>query len=97
MEGREGGTHALFPLRKAKTLPKRKIYDLKWTGDDWALQQRGATRATRRFKSKAEGLKKSPKLVRGREPSQLVIRKQNGRIQEERTYPRSSDPKHRPG
>ena len=42
MEGHEGGTHALFPVRKAKAMPKRKIYDLKWTGDDWALQQRGA-------------------------------------------------------
>ena len=78
-------------------MAKRNIYDLKWTGIDWALQRRGVARATRRFESKAEGLKKSPKIVRGQEPSQLVIRKQNGRIQEERTYPGSRDPKHRPG
>ena len=31
------------------------------------------------------------------EPSQLVIKGKNGRIQSERTYPRSSDPKRRKG
>lgn len=30
-------------------------------------------------------------------PSQLIIKKKNGQIQEERTYPKSSDPKRSKG
>lgn len=46
---------------------------------------------------------KDPAVMIGRiyakdaEPSQLVIKGKNGRIQSERTYPRSSDPKRHKG
>lgn len=74
---------------------ERDIYDLSSDGDGWVLKKRGGQRASRRFDRKEEAVKKSPEIVRGRGRSQLVIRKLDGTIQEERTY--GDDPEHRPG
>ena len=69
----------------------RKIYDLVPDDDGWALRKRGGERATKRFDTKKEGMEYSVPLVREQDgDSQLVIRKQDGTIQEERTY--GSDP-----
>ena len=69
----------------------RKIYELTPDDGGWVLTKRGGKRATKWFDTKREGLEFSAPFVRGREgDSQLVIRKQDGRIQEERTY--GSDP-----
>ncbi len=69
----------------------RKVYELVPGHGDWALKKRGALRATKRFDTKQEGLEFSVPFVRGQDgDSQLVIKKQDGKIQEERTY--GSDP-----
>lgn len=59
--------------------------------DDWILRKRGADRALRRFPTKKEGLSAIPGIMEGKRAS-LTIRKENGQIQDERTYPRSADP-----
>ena len=43
---------------------------------------------------KSTTVKKAAKVARkARKPTSLVIHKRNGRFQEERTYPRSADPR----
>ncbi len=65
---------------------------------DWKLQKEGAERATRRFETKSEatagGVLES---AVGEAGGSVRIHLENGRIQEERTYPRSRDPKESPG
>lgn len=67
-------------------MPLRKRYHLVPDGKDWKLEVEGAQRATRRFDKKKKGLKASPGIARGSEPSQLIVHRQDGTIQEERTY-----------
>jgi hypothetical protein len=71
-------------------------YDLLHEDDQWKLRQRGAERAIRSFETKDDGMEFSTKYV-GTHGGSLVVRKLNDRIQEERTYPRSADPKRSPG
>lgn len=71
-------------------------YDLNPTEDGWELKKRGSKRATRTFETKREGRDYSTDFLADKEAS-LMIRKKDGSFQEERTYPRSRDPRHRPG
>lgn len=60
----------------------------------WQLEKAGSDRATARFEKKSEALKGGVlKQAVGREGGSVRIHNQNGRIQAERTYPRSADPK----
>lgn len=77
-----------------------KNYDLAKDGDSWKLKAQGADRASKVFndmtkteatRAAAEFAKKQPEAV------SLKIHKENGRIQEERTYPGSADPKRSKG
>ncbi len=44
-------------------------------------------------KTKREAIRKGVDTAKFNQPSQLLIKLKNGRIQEERTYPRKSDPR----
>lgn len=60
-------------------------------GHGWALKGFGAQRAVRTFETKAEGIDYVQSMS---EPRSVLMRnKYNGRIIEERTYPRSVDPR----
>jgi hypothetical protein len=60
----------------------------------WQLEKAGSDRATARFETKAEALKGGAlKAAIGKDGGSVKIHKQNGRIQAERTFPRSRDPK----
>ncbi|MEO1169825.1 MAG: DUF2188 domain-containing protein [Pseudomonadota bacterium] len=65
---------------------------------DWKLQEAGSDRAIRRFPNK-EGATAGGVLADalGSKGGSVRIHKQDGKIQEERTYPRSKDPKSSPG
>lgn len=66
--------------------------------DDWVLSEEGADRARKRFSTKAEATKGgSLQKALGTQGGSVRIRKEDGRIQEERTFPRSRDPKNTPG
>ena len=67
-------------------------YDLLHEDDQWKLKQRGAERAIRTFETKEEGMKFNTDYV-DEHGGSLVVRKLDDCIQEERTYPRSADPK----
>jgi hypothetical protein len=60
----------------------------------WQLEKDGSDRARARFETKAEALKGGAlKAAVGQDGGSVKIHKQNGRIQQERTYPRGRDPK----
>jgi hypothetical protein len=71
-------------------------YDLVPDGDDWKLRKRGTERSAMVFESKQEAMKDSTEFMRDHGGS-LRIHKHNGVFQEERTYPRSTDPRQSPG
>ena len=78
------------------THPKREVWSVRWDkrikrwrvwqGRDWLYILR----------TKREALSEAIDHCRG-ERTQLRIFLKNGRIQSERTYPRSSDPRPKPG
>jgi hypothetical protein len=64
-------------------------------GDRWELrEERGTTIAT--YDNKAAAIQSSRRTVK-RETGSLKIHKADGTIEEERTHPRSIDPKTSPG
>lgn len=71
-------------------------YDLKKDDDKWKLQKQGSERAHKTFETKAEGLEYSKEFMK-KHGGSIKVRKEDGKIQEERTYPRSKDPKKTPG
>lgn len=60
--------------------------------DEWRLEKAGSNRAVAKAPTKAEAMQKMQKHMSKNEGS-VRIHKANGRIQEERTYPRSKDPR----
>jgi hypothetical protein len=74
----------------------RKRYELRHAEDDqWGLYAKGASRASKKFETKEEGLEFSRPFVRAQGNSQLVIKRLDGTIQTEHTY--GDDPYPPPG
>lgn len=64
------------------------------TRGGWQLEKAGSDRARARFETKAEALKGGAlRSAVGKDGGSVKIHKENGRIQQERTYPRGRDPK----
>ena len=61
-------------------------------GDEWRLEKAGTNRARVSAPTKAEAIQKTRDYMKTHE-GPVRIHKVNGRIQEERTYPRSKDPR----
>lgn len=72
-------------------LRRESILQPGWEGK----QQGGKTVA--KSKTKAVAVKDAAQVARKDKQSSVVIREANGRIQEERTYPRGSDPRQTKG
>jgi hypothetical protein len=66
-------------------------YHVSKSGDGWELKKQGASRASRTASTKAEIVQLASDFLDGKTAS-LKIHKEDGTIQEERTYPRSADP-----
>jgi hypothetical protein len=73
-------------------LPKYTLSKDK-TRNDWALTDEASKRTVKRFATKAEATKRGVLANAVRGTGSVRIRKENGRIQEERTFPRSRDPR----
>ncbi|WP_298731603.1 DUF2188 domain-containing protein [uncultured Chitinophaga sp.] len=71
-----------------------KNYHLTKHGDDWRLAKEGASRVSLDLSglNKVQATQQSAQFLTGT-GSSLKIHNVNGRIQEERTYPKSMDPK----
>ena len=60
---------------------------------DWTLRLQGSDRAMRRFETKEDATKGGAlERALGNQGGSVRIHKQDGQIQEERTYPGSKDP-----
>jgi hypothetical protein len=66
-------------------------YHVSKSGDGWELKKQGASRASITASTKAEIVQLASDFLDGKTAS-LKIHKEDGTIQEERTYPRSADP-----
>jgi len=66
--------------------------------NDWVLREDGVSRARKRFDNKADATAGGAlRDALGKTGGSVKIQKRNGLYQEERTYPRSKDPKRSPG
>jgi hypothetical protein len=63
----------------------------------WRAKAKGSTRAVAKGDNKAEVVKRTIEVAKKQPKAQVRIKGRNGRIQEEHTCPRSSDPKRTPG
>lgn len=71
-------------------------YHLSPTSDGWELKKAGADRASKRAATKQELVNMLPDFFEGKTAS-VKIHKADGTIEEERTYPRSADPRRTKG
>jgi hypothetical protein len=71
-------------------------YHLIPDGDQWKLRREAAERSALVFDSKEQAVRESADFMREHGGS-LKIHKQDGTFQEERTYPRSADPRESKG
>lgn len=70
----------------------KKTYHITKTADGWQGKAENAQRASVVGDTKAEVMAKIIAIAKNQTSSSVRIHKANGRIQEERTYPRSADP-----
>ncbi|WEL57514.1 DUF2188 domain-containing protein [Pseudomonas kermanshahensis] len=71
-------------------------YHLSPTSDGWELKKAGADRASKRAATKKELVSMLPDFFEDKTAS-VKIHKADGTIEEERTYPRSADPRRTKG
>ena len=67
-------------------------YHLTKRGDAWRLEKARSDRALLKAPTKVEAVQKMRRYMKNREGS-VRIHEVNGKIQEERTYPRGKDPR----
>jgi hypothetical protein len=67
-------------------MAKRVTYTVGPDDGRWSLKKRGGSRATGTFDRKEDAVRRGRELAKAQERGQLVIKKQNGRIQTEYTY-----------
>lgn len=74
---------------------KRKVYHVTKSADgDWKGRLVGAARASVSAETKAEAVDRTVEMARQAKPAQVVIHKETGGIQSERTY--GADPRRYP-
>jgi hypothetical protein len=79
--------------------PERVVFEVLYNADkkDWKVIKEGAKRASLRRPTKAEAIKEAVDLAKRKPLSQVRIKTKDGRIQNEWSYPRGSDPARFPG
>lgn len=73
-------------------MASRTVYEVAPAGEGWTVKKQGAQRAGSRHDTKDDAVSRGMQVAKNARPSQLIIKKADGTVQEERTYPRSSDP-----
>ena len=71
----------------------RTSYHVTKTPTGWKGQIANKSKASVEGATKQEVVKKTIELAKKEKLAQVIIHKADGKIQEERTYPRSSDPR----
>jgi hypothetical protein len=79
-------------------MTQRKTYHVTKTEEGWQGKVEGGQRASIAGNTKAEVMQKTIEIAKNHNGnSNVIIHKQDGKFQEERTYPKSSDPSQTPG
>ncbi len=73
-------------------MAKRKTYHVSKTDDGWEGRIEKGKRASVKGKTKKEVVKKTIELAKKQGNSSVVIHRRDGKIQEERTFPKVTDP-----
>lgn len=74
-------------------MSQRKTYHVTKTDAGWQGKVEGGKRASIIGETKAEVMQRTIEIAKNHDGnSNVIIHKQDGKFQEERTYPRSSDP-----
>lgn len=73
-------------------MAERKNYHVTKTDDGWQGKKDGGQRASVTGSTKVEVVKQIIELAKRQDAASVTIHKQDGKIQEERTFPKSSDP-----
>ncbi len=73
-------------------MSKRKTYHVTKTDNGWQGKAEGGKRASITGETKAEVTKKTIDLAKNQGNTSVKIHKTDGKIQEERTYPKNTDP-----
>jgi hypothetical protein len=71
-------------------MSKRNVYHVTYNNNQWEVNKVGNDKSSRVHDTKKEAVDSAKQLAKNQEPSQIVIHKKDGKIQEERTY--SKDP-----
>ena len=74
-----------------------KKYHLTKKDNQWKLKEEGKERASKVFDNKQDAVKQSADFIKNKDGGSLKIHLENGKIQEERTYPKKDDPTKSPG
>ena len=78
-------------------MTKRKTYHVTPTEDGWQGKLEGGGRASVTGTTKDEVMKATIDMAKNAGNSSVIIHKKDGEFQEERTYPKGSDPYPPPG
>jgi hypothetical protein len=70
----------------------RVKYHVTKTEEGWQGKKEGGERASVKADTKEEAVQKTIEIAKKQDESSVIIHKKDGEIQEERTYPKSSDP-----
>lgn len=73
-------------------MTKRKTYHVTKTDTGWQGKAAGGKKASVTGKTKDKVVKDTIQIAKASGKSSVVVHKANGKFQEERTYPKSSDP-----
>ena len=73
-------------------MAKRKTYHVTKTDDGWQGKLEGGKRASVTGDTKKEVVQKTIGIAKKQDESSVKIHKADGKFQEERTYPKKSDP-----
>jgi hypothetical protein len=73
-------------------MAKRTTYHVTKTDEGWQGKKPGADRASVTGPTKKQVVEKTIEIAKKQPESSVVIHRKDNIIQEERTYPRSSDP-----
>ena len=75
----------------------RKIYHVNKTEEGWEGKLEDGQRASVTGTNKQEVVKKTIEIAKNHSTSSVIIHKQDGKVEEERTFPRGSDPERTKG
>jgi uncharacterized protein YdaT len=67
-------------------MAERATWDVTPAENSWEVKKRGNNRASATEETKSDAVSRAKEIARGNEPSQVVVRRSDGTIQESITY-----------